>query len=957
MFKPRSLRFWILLSLGAIATWLIATSMPVGGWRSFAQSPESGTAAEQSSSSKPSNGLRPLAEVTRDLTREDGLFTTYRDRDTNKAFLALQPNQLNRNFLLIATLESGVGEAGLFRGWPVNDLVFQFQEAPGDRLQIVVPNLYIRTPRGPGWQQRLRDTSFSDSVIYAVPLVSKDDASGTMLIDLSNLLMERDLANTYASLIGVLGSYAPNADLSYLDQVRAYPNNLEVGATLTFSGGGAPTDPLAGLLGASLRSLPDPRGFRIRLRYSFSALPTQNTYQPRPADERVGYFISAYRAPFQVGQPDPFVRYINRWHLEKQNPDAAVSPPKEPIVFWIENTVPPEYRDAIAQGTLMWNEAFEKAGFQNAIEVRQMPDNADWDPADVRYNVIRWSDSLSPWAIGLGPSRVNPLTGQILDADIILDANTIRYLQQQYQTRGLEAMPEAEQFLQFCGQRSQQWYLQWLTLQTFGEAGLDPNRRAQTPLQLSSPLLTDDHCAGYAGAQRTAFGALALSVLPQTDLTTGPLKTYINDYLAALTAHEVGHTLGLRHNFAGSRWLDPDQLNDPSVTGDVGMVSSVMDYFPPNIAPPEVEQGDFFPKRLGPYDQWAIEYGYRPVPQTPLQREAQAALDRIAARSTAPELAYATDEDIFDFIDPEVDAWDLSNNPLQFSIWQLKNARAVWDRLNGFSVAPGEGYGSLRRRVDLVFSYFRGNALTLTNYVGGQSFRRLNPWSAGGQLPLTPIPAQTQRAALAALSHDVFAKDAFQFSPQLLNQLAPDRWRHWGVSLTAYPLDYPIYDQILGIQSQILSELMYADRLARIRDLEFKARDEDVLTMAELYTSLHESVWTEVTTPADAPPAISSLRRGLQRHHLNILSNLVLRRNFWDALSAQSFMDFIALATTLGAPEDARVLARYQLRQIQQEASDTLRRHSDRLELTTRAHLEDVRDRVARVLEAPLIGS
>jgi hypothetical protein len=332
-------------------------------------------------------------------------------------------------------------------------------------------------------------------------------------------------------------------------------------------------------------------------------------------------------------------------------------------------------------------------------------------------------------------------------------------------------------------------------------------------------------------------------------------------------------------------------------------------------------------------------------------------LAEIASRSTAPELAYATDEDIFDFIDPEVNAWDLSDDPLQFATWQLENAKAVWSRLNRLSVNPGEGYGSLRRRVDMVFGYFFNHTLTLTDYIGGQRFRRLDPWVTRDQTPFEPIPADKQREALAALNKHVFAPDAFEFSTRLINQLAPDRWRHWGVSLTRYPLDYPIYEQVLAVQSMALSDLMLSDRLARVRDMEFKSNAEDILTVAELYESLYQSVWSEVALPEEATPDISSLRRGLQRHHLNILSNLVLRRTLWDALSAQSFTDFTALVATLGAPEDARVLARYQLRQMQQDVSDTLSRYNGQMPVTTQAHLEDVRDRITRVLEASLVSS
>lgn len=921
--------------------------------------------------------LRPFEDITEDLEKQEGLFTTYSDLQSGEVYLALSPDQLNQNFLLLATLESGLGEAGLFRGWSFNNLLVQFQSAPDNHLKIVVPNTHIRNPGGQGWQQRLLDGSFSDSIIFEVEVISIDPDSEAKLIDLSALFITSDLANLSQSLDKAVSGYSRQTALSRVDTLDVFRNNLELGTTVGYASDGSGGGLLAALLGSSIRGLADDRGFSLGVRYSLSALPEGNGYQPRLADERVGYFLSAFRAPLQPdartsGRTDPFVRYIHRWHLEKKTPGAALSPPQQPIVFWIENTVPPAYREALRQGALLWNEAFEQAGFEHAIQVEQMPDDADWDPADVRYNTIRWSDSLRSNISGIGQSRVNPLTGEILDADIVLDANVIRRLRQQYQTRGLEtASAEAETYLALCGQRSQSWYVQWLATQALGPADF---RSSQTRFEALEPgalgvntQLPHHHCMGYLRNQQMAFGALALSTLP--NFSQGQLDDYIQQHLVALTAHEVGHTLGLRHNFAGSRLLSPEQLNNTEVTRAQGLASSIMDYLPPNIAPVGTPQGDFFPTRLGAYDRWAIEYGYSIVPPSPLQRDSSSGLSQITARSHLPALAYATDEDIRNAIDPEARAWDLSNDPLQFAQWQLENAQTVWQRLNRLSVRRGEGYGSLRRRVDLVFSYFWNQTTTLTSYVGGQRFRRLDPWEITSEMagemageidfktPLEPIPADKQRAALNALNQKIFAPDAFQFSPQLLNQLPPDRWRHWGSASTRIPLSYPIYQRILSMQSQALSELLSARRLAHVRDLEFKSDSEDVLTIAELFDTVYQGIWSEVASDKGVGGEVSSLRRGLQRHHLNILTNLVLRRSVDDVSSVQSFMDFTALAATLSAPEDSRVLARYQLRQLYEDIEKTLSRDGGRMAVTTQAHWEDVRDRIEQVLEAPLLGT
>ena len=960
--KVRLLKYFLLGVLGWV---LIATLLPdVADWTvgsqlwngrqvsaAYAQAdptatsdPSSAESSEASGSSSLGEGLTPFAEAIAGLQKQEGLFTVYRNPELKKIYLALLPEQLNRNFLLVATLESGLGEIGLYRGEPINDLLIQFRDAPDNKLQLVVPNTFIRNPTGQDWQQQLLDSSFGDSVIFAVDKVSVDPETRAVLIDLSDLLLDSDVANLSSQLGWATRGYRKSSEISSVTGVSLFKHNLEVGSTVGFSSDGS-SPASASLFGG----LPDARGFTLGIRYSFSRLPEDNGYQPRLADERVGYFMSVFRAPPRVGRADPIVRYINRWHLEKAEPNAAISAPKQPIVFWLENTIPPQYRETVREGVLLWNEAFEQAGFRDAIAVEQMPSNASWDPADVRYNVIRWSDSLRSAFSGKGPSRVNPLTGEILDADVLIDANAVLSAQRRYEAVTTRGGGAAATYLRFCGGRSQSWYLQWLARQQFGEAFAEDAE--ETPAH--------EVCGRYVAREHAAFGSLALSVLP--NFSASQLETYVRQYLTMLVAHEVGHVLGLRHNFAGSSLLPPAQLNSPELTRTRGFVSSVMDYLPPNIAPPGAQQGAFFPTRLGAYDRWAIQYGYQSVPSSPLPEGEQQYLQQITALSELPEYDYATDEDIADFIDPEANAWDLSSDPLQFAQWQLENAQAVWQRLNQYSVSRGEGYGSLRERVDMVFGYFRLHSLTIANYVGGQRFRRLRPWESAGQnperTPLEPVAVAKQREALSTLNQFVFSPDAFEFSARLLNQLPPDRWRDGGAGLTSSSLDYPIYDQVLAVQSAVLDELMYGRRLARVRDLEFKTESEDRLTIAELFESVYQGIWSEVAALDEVAPEVSSLRRGLQRHHLDILSNMVLRRDRQAFDPSQSFVAAAAMNATLGAPEDARVLARYQLQQIYRDVGRALSRHGRRMDVVTLAHWEDVRDRVDQVLEAPLLGS
>ncbi|MGB3495352.1 MAG: zinc-dependent metalloprotease [Elainellaceae cyanobacterium] len=872
-----------------------------------------------------------------------GLFTIYRHRDTETLYLALQPEQFNQNYLCLMTLSSGLGEI-FYRGWSLGDFLFQFQRVR-DTVQLVIPNIYFRTQLNDP-QQRSIDRSFSDSAIATLPLVATDSATGAVLLDLSNLVLQgRDLANL-SSIVGLVfgGSYSLNADSSYIQDVKAFPDNVELDTVYSFSGTNVPF---------SLNSLPDQRAFNLGVHYSFSKLPTTTTYRPRLADERVGYFINAYQDLSQMNRVEPFVRYIWRWGLEKQQPDLSPSPPQEPIVFWIENTVPEEYRDAIRQGVLLWNKAFAEAGFEDALEVRQMPAQADWDPADVRYNTIRWTTSLYPFG-AVGIPRVNPLTGQILDADVVIDAGFIRFMrdtsgflaQQQSQSGANRSFPNAQLLNpQFCNPTLSEPYLRWTEYQNQGRLGNVAQWQA-----IAAEMGSEDGCYGMGLASHGAMGALTLTTLNNALPSGDAMETLVQQFLTHLTAHEVGHALGLRHNFRASTMLAPEELNDRTITQERGLTGSVMDYTPVNLAPAGTEQGDYFSTTIGEYDTWAIAYGYTPTDALlPIQEQRE--LDAIARRAPELGLTYATDEDAYDPLNPSANFWDLSSNPLQYAQWQMDNAKAVWEKLPNRYPIAGESYSELRDRFDVVYNYFFGQVFKVTRYVGGQVFNRDRRGDPGGRQPFELVPLAQQRQALQVLDDYVFSSEAFNFPPNLVSRLAPSRWWHWGSTPAMVRLDYPVYDSILWMQSLTLTQLLSAERLSRIRDAELSYAADQVLSLPELFETLKTDIWSELFT--DESPDISSLRRGLQRQHLKILSNMALRNT--SALDeATNFMDAVIAFETLDAPEDARVLASYQLRQLGDVLSDTLRRYDDDLDLLTLAHLQDALDRINKVANAPL---
>ena len=853
------------------------------------------------------DGFKAFDKVTKDTTVSKGLFTLYRDKEKNKIYLEVKPAQFQKNYLATATLESGIGEAGIYSGMPLQDFLFYFERV-NNNLHFVVRNVNFRTQEGDP-QARSLARSFSDSVLYKVKIQSIHPQRKSVLIDLGDLLLS-DLAGLSSSL-GVPGS----KDSSYFGTAKVFPQNMEVQSIMNFSGTGSSKRRSPGF-----RTLADKRGFTLKLHYSLSQLP-ENNYRPRLADERVGYFITAYQDLSTKDPSDPFVRYINRWNLQKKYPNASISEPKEPIVYWIDNATPYEYREAIKEGVLMWNRAFESAGFKNAIQVKQMPDSATWDPSDIRYNTIRWINTVDGY-FAMGPSRVNPLTGEILDADILIDASLVSSLKKDYRQMVQPTQSSSKKFTSLSAMMQNR-------LLCSNELNAIDEDSEEIPVikRLSTLASKYDLCYGIEATNQFGYGKLALSLLRDLPPTSQETKEYLHQYLRLIVAHEVGHTLGLRHNFRGSTMLSPKEMNNRSITRTRGQVASVMDYIPPNIAPESVKQGDYFPSIVGPYDAWAIKYGYSQIKAANTKAE-EAVLRKIASESYKPEYSYSTDEDVYD-LDPTADAWDNSSNVLLYSKWQMDNARKMWDRINKRYPLVGESYSDVRDRFGAVLSNYFQQIYYTSKYIGGQSFYRVYASEDKTRLPFEPVPVEKQRKALQVLREYIFAEDAFNFSPELLNKLAPSRWRHWGSNPQIGRLDYPIHDLVLFMQNMVLYDLLSGDRLSRLKDIELKSRSGEALTLPELFNTLQDGIWTEVLKPKDKDIEISSLRRGLQRGYLDILSNMVLRK--------------------VNVPEDARTLAWYKLRQLSEKLEDA---ESD--DEYTKAHLLETQQRISKVLNAPL---
>ena len=802
----------------------------------------------------------PFAVVMKDAKKIDGLLTAWQKDE--KVWLELRPEDFNQTLFFSPKLSSGIGEQWFFGGLMLpSPRLVQFRRVYNQvQLLAINPQQVARagTP-----EARAVASAISPSLLGSTAVASQPHPERkTVLIDASALFVS-DLLGLGAVLQRTYRqSYGFDGRNSVITAVRGKPDLLVIEANNHYATAAIavtqPGSPPGTPIPTTPNGLPDARSLFLGLHYSLARLPAV-PMAPRPADARVGHFVSQTDDFSDDLARSPRQRFVNRWRLEKKDPATELSEPVKPITYWMDRNVPVKYREVLTAGVLEWNKAFEKIGFKNAIEVKQQADDADFDTLDAGAASVRWMVNREPVFGAIGPSHVDPRSGEILDADIGMESLSARSLR----TIRSRILGSAE------GQAAE-----WAQLLQIGGAPAD---RAAFASPFGGGAADHRFCQhADQAAEQMSYALEVLSARSEIDPDSPEARQFVLDYLKDTMMHEVGHTLGLRHNFRASHIFTDQQVNDPEFTRNNAFTGSVMEYAAINLQRPGEKPAAPFQTTLGPYDYWAIEYAYKPIAAD----QQTAELQRIASRSAEPGLAYGTDEDNFLGIDPDSLHHDLGDDVIAFASRRFDIAADLFKRQETRALKPDEDYTSLRRSLTFAVRDAGRAAGILLRQVGG--LRTLRDFPNTGRDPLQPLPVDDQRQALKLLSQRVLSVDSFAVSPPLQRRLAPDFMAR-EESVSGMPTEISLQQTVLDLQRALLNRLMSDALASRVLDNEGRvSAPAQALRLGELYSQLEADVWAELGTPDPkaktvAARDIAQPRRELQREYVNRLSALVLR--------------------------------------------------------------------------------
>lgn len=788
-----------------------------------------------------SPGLIPIAE-------KDGAY-----------YLILSKSQLGADFIETSVPATGLGGFGPAPGEPyvAPARVLHFERF-GNQVVLRWPNTAARTSPDSPERQGVSE-SLPDSVIAVVAITAQDDTH--VVIPAAPFL--GDVADMSSSMQeaagGPMHAYHLDPTKSFFISNKAFPENdvLHVDQTWTSA------DP------GQLDNAPDARNVEVRITYNIVAAP-HDGYMPRLDDARVGYFSQAL---LNFATDDTYRRdlhYITRWNFGPRA-SGAPAPAANPIVFYLSNDIPVEYRDTVKDALMTWNNAFAKIGILNAIKVEQQPNDPSWDPEDIRYNVVRWIDTSRPEYGAEALLLVDPRSGEELNVGVNFDA-----------------------------------------------------------------------VEGIGGRLLYKYVIAPARGLPDSQALE---RSYDESFIRSIILHESGHDLGLQHNFIGSEAYTAADLQSKAFTDRYGIASSVMEYNPTNLWPRGTPNGDFDQLVLGPYDYYAIHYGYGYIANATTPEQERATLSQWASHWADPRYRFASDEDAGSFasghgIDPRVVQDDLTNKPLAWCDVQERMLHGIMDAVNARFPQPGMPYDQARAAFLTPLRLYLRCAVMPAHTIGGEYLSRAHKGDPGAPQPLVAVPIAEERYAWDQLQSALFSDAAWRFNPAVLNTLTYSEVSSLTQDSTwAYqPMprhDVPIATTVASSQMAVLRELFSPLRLQRIDEISMRYAPGTTMTITDLFDWTRTGIFGSIGDGSVAREGL--IRRNLQTMFAKLLGAMLT--------SPQP-----------GTPGDAQALARVQLEDLRHDAAAALDRpHLDEL---TRAHLESLQAIADAALSAkPLILS